>query len=133
MAEELDRVAKDTITMLQQAIQALNDLDAELARSTMVLEESMEHNLDVIYAELIANPDRDAVKYLLAVFAVFTQLKQGLQEPLNGMGTAFSYSLFGLGGSLVLGFLPHDFNATDNDSDGVSDMAELFVNMISLF
>lgn len=37
--------------------------------------------------------------------AVFAQLKQGLQEPLSGMGTAFSSSLFGLGGSLVLGFL----------------------------
>ncbi|GGF16664.1 flagellar motor protein MotA [Aliidongia dinghuensis] len=32
-------------------------------------------------------------------------LKASLQEPLNGMGTAFSSSLFGLAGSLVLGFL----------------------------
>jgi hypothetical protein len=37
--------------------------------------------------------------------AVFSQLKQGLKAPLDGMGTAFSSSLFGLGGSLVLGFL----------------------------
>jgi hypothetical protein len=37
--------------------------------------------------------------------AVFAQLKQGLQTPLGGMGTAFSSSLFGLGGSLVLGFV----------------------------
>lgn len=37
--------------------------------------------------------------------AVFSELKAGLQEPLAGMGTAFSSSLFGLGGSLVLGFL----------------------------
>lgn len=37
--------------------------------------------------------------------AVFQQLKAGLQQPLQGMGTAFSSSLFGLGGSLVLGFL----------------------------
>lgn len=37
--------------------------------------------------------------------AVFGQLKAGLQQPLNGMGTAFSSSLFGLGGSLVLGFI----------------------------
>ncbi len=37
--------------------------------------------------------------------AVFGELKAGLQAPLNGMGTAFSSSLFGLGGSLVLGFL----------------------------
>jgi len=37
--------------------------------------------------------------------AVFSKLKQGLKAPLSGMGTAFSSSLFGLGGSLVLGFL----------------------------
>ncbi|WP_457553765.1 biopolymer transporter ExbB [Desulfobacula sp.] len=36
---------------------------------------------------------------------VFTHLKQGLEEPLKGMGTAFSSSLFGLGGSLILGFV----------------------------
>ena len=36
---------------------------------------------------------------------VFGHLKQGLEEPLKGMGTAFSSSLFGLGGSLVLGFV----------------------------
>jgi hypothetical protein len=35
----------------------------------------------------------------------FAALKQGLMAPLNGMGTAFSASLFGLAGSLVLGFL----------------------------
>ncbi len=37
--------------------------------------------------------------------AVFERLKSGLEVPLSGMGTAFSSSLFGLGGSLVLGFL----------------------------
>ena len=37
--------------------------------------------------------------------ALFGQLKGALQEPLQGMGTAFSSSLFGLAGSLVLGFL----------------------------
>lgn len=36
---------------------------------------------------------------------VFANLKAGLLKPLSGMGTAFSSSLFGLGGSLVLGFL----------------------------
>ncbi len=36
---------------------------------------------------------------------VFANLKTGLQQPLSSMGTAFSSSLFGLGGSLVLGFL----------------------------
>ena len=36
---------------------------------------------------------------------MFEQLKSGLATPLSGMGTAFSSSLFGLAGSLVLGFL----------------------------
>ncbi|MEX0922751.1 MAG: flagellar motor protein MotA [Rhodovibrionaceae bacterium] len=36
---------------------------------------------------------------------LFEQLRDGLSEPLSGMGTAFSSSLFGLAGSLVLGFL----------------------------
>jgi hypothetical protein len=40
-----------------------------------------------------------------AVQEVFGRLKLGLQAPLAGMGTAFSSSLFGLAGSLVLGFL----------------------------
>jgi hypothetical protein len=37
--------------------------------------------------------------------AVLEALKAGLAAPLAGMGTAFSSSLFGLAGSLVLGFL----------------------------
>ncbi len=37
--------------------------------------------------------------------SVFTELKQGLQKPLSGMGISFSSSLFGLAGSLILGFL----------------------------
>ncbi|HAA93551.1 MAG TPA: flagellar motor protein MotA, partial [Rhodospirillaceae bacterium] len=35
----------------------------------------------------------------------FEKLKSGLKAPLAGMGTAFSSSLFGLAGSLILGFL----------------------------
>ncbi len=37
--------------------------------------------------------------------ALFEQLKTGLGRPLKGMGTAFSSSMFGLAGALVLGFL----------------------------
>jgi hypothetical protein len=36
---------------------------------------------------------------------LFDQLKEGLAGPLRGMGTAFSCSMFGLAGSLILGFL----------------------------
>ncbi len=37
--------------------------------------------------------------------SIFDSLREGLAAPLSGMGISFSSSLFGLAGSLVLGFL----------------------------
>jgi hypothetical protein len=37
--------------------------------------------------------------------SVFEELKTGLQKPLQGMGLSFASSLFGLAGSLILGFM----------------------------
>jgi len=52
---------------------------------------------------------------------LFTLLKENLQSPLVGMGTAFSSSLFGLGGSLVIGFLElqvgHAYGRFLNETD----------------
>lgn len=45
---------------------------------------------------------------------VFDELKRGLEGPLRGMGTAFSSSLLGLGGSLILGFLDLQANKSQN-------------------
>jgi len=45
---------------------------------------------------------------------VFADLKKGLEAPMSGMGTAFSSSLFGLAGSLVLGFLDLQANQAQN-------------------
>lgn len=53
---------------------------------------------------------------------VFQNLKESLDSPLRGMGTAFSTSLFGLGGSLVLGFL--DLQATQAQNRFFNDLEE---------
>jgi hypothetical protein len=53
---------------------------------------------DVIGSLSVGGGDSDLAK-------VFTNLKAGLKAPLAGMGTAFSSSLLGLAGSLILGFL----------------------------
>src|SRR5689334_16472132 len=47
----------------------------------------------------------DGLKVGVDAGAVFDTLKQGLAAPLGGMGISFSSSLFGLAGSLMLGFL----------------------------
>ncbi|MFZ5913719.1 MAG: MotA/TolQ/ExbB proton channel family protein [Pseudomonadota bacterium] len=56
------------------------------------------------------------------IASVFEQLKSGLRAPLTGMGTAFSSSLFGLGGSLILGFL--DLNAGQAQNQFFNELEE---------
>ena len=56
------------------------------------------------------------------VTAMFDELKAGLQAPLAGMGTAFSSSLFGLAGSLILGFL--DLQAGQAQNAFFNDLEE---------
>jgi len=54
--------------------------------------------------------------------AIFSELKRGLQAPMEGMGTAFSSSLFGLAGSLILGFL--DLQASQAQNRFYNDLEE---------
>jgi hypothetical protein len=62
--------------------------------------------------------------------AVFAGLKEGLAAPLDGMGTAFSSSLFGLAGSLVLGFL--DLQAGQAQNRFYNDLEEWLSSLTRL-
>ena len=56
------------------------------------------------------------------IVETFTGLKDGLADPLQGMGTAFSSSLFGLSGALILGFL--DLQAGQAQNQFYNDLEE---------
>ncbi len=56
-----------------------------------------------------------------------SQLIQNLREPLSGMGTAFSSSLFGLGGSLIIGFL--DLQAGQAQNRFYADLEDWLAGM----
>ncbi len=60
-----------------------------------------------VIADLQATTGGDAA-------AIFRNLTTGLEAPLAGMGTAFSSSLFGLAGALMLGFLDLQANQAQN-------------------
>ncbi len=64
------------------------------------------------------------------VAAIFGDLKAGLQAPLTGMGTAFSSSLFGLAGSLVLGFL--DLQSSQAQNRFFNDLEEWLSSLTQL-
>jgi len=61
---------------------------------------------------------------------LFGTLKQGLQAPLSGMGTAFSSSLFGLTGSLILGFL--DLQTGQAQNAFYTDLEDWMASMTEL-
>ena len=61
---------------------------------------------------------------------VFANLKEGLTAPLDGMGTAFSSSLFGLAGSLILGFL--DLQASQAQNRFYNDLEEWLSSLTRL-
>ncbi|MGB5397503.1 MAG: phosphate signaling complex protein PhoU [Gammaproteobacteria bacterium] len=83
LSHELERVGSETQLMLSQSIKAFNELNAEMAKGTMIIEEQMENDLDIIYSELMANVDRDTVKNMLSMFAVFNQLKRVADQAKN--------------------------------------------------
>jgi hypothetical protein len=62
--------------------------------------------------------------------SLFNEMRAGLARPLAGMGTAFSASLFGLAGSLVLGFL--DLQATQGQNSFYNDLEEWLSGMTRL-
>jgi hypothetical protein len=62
--------------------------------------------------------------------ALFGNLKEGLAAPLSGMGTAFSSSLFGLAGSLVLGFL--DLQTSQAQNAFYTDLEDWMTSMTEL-
>jgi len=61
---------------------------------------------------------------------IFDQLKEGLEGPLGGMGVAFSSSLFGLSGSLILGFL--DLQAGHAQSRFYNELEDWLSNITEL-
>lgn len=69
----------------------------------------------------------------------FADLKRDLQGPLSGMGTAFSSSLFGLGGALILGFLDlqaghaqnHFYNQVEEWLSGLTHLSGTALNIES--
>ena len=62
--------------------------------------------------------------------SLFANLKEGLAAPLGGMGTAFSSSLFGLAGSLILGFL--DLQTSQAQNAFYTDLEDWMTSMTEL-
>ena len=61
---------------------------------------------------------------------MFDELKAGLEAPLSGMGTTFSSSLFGLAGSLIMGFM--DLQASQSQTRFYNDVEDWLASVTHL-
>jgi len=83
MARELERLAGETFLLLRQSISAFRELNAEMARSTVVLADQIETNMDAVYDALMSNSRQQEIKDLLGIFVVFNQLKRVADQAKN--------------------------------------------------
>ncbi|MCP3869375.1 MAG: phosphate signaling complex protein PhoU [Gammaproteobacteria bacterium] len=83
IARELERMTGETMLILKQATKSFNELNLEIARSTVLLTGQMEHNLNAVYGEMMAQNQHQKVKDTFAVFVVFTQLKRVADQAKN--------------------------------------------------
>ncbi|WP_316369448.1 phosphate signaling complex protein PhoU [Candidatus Thiodiazotropha sp. CDECU1] len=119
LGRELDRIANETMNMLQLAINAFTELNADSAKSTMQMASEMEHNLDVVYTEMMENDDRAKVEEVLAIFVIFTQLKRVSDQAKN----LCEDTVFAVTGEQKQ---PKTFNIlfVDEDNSSLSQLAE---------
>ncbi|MCP4288232.1 MAG: hypothetical protein GY792_27980 [Gammaproteobacteria bacterium] len=83
MGRDLERLAGETFLMLKQSYKAFNELNPEIARSTMLIADQMEHNLDMVYAQMMSTGGHQQVKDTFATFVVFSQLKRAADQAKN--------------------------------------------------
>jgi membrane associated rhomboid family serine protease len=114
---------QDPPVLLAPMAAMLGERTDSIALSAM----SLRSLLDSISSRL--DESRDISRYLIGLLiflgllgTFFNTLQTGLEAPLAGMGTAFSSSLFGLAGSLVLGFL--DLQASQAQNRFYNDLEE---------
>jgi phosphate transport system protein len=119
VARELQRVANEALLMLNQSITAFNDLNPEMAKATMIMEQDMEYDLDAIYSDLVANQEHEKVRNLLAVFIIFTHLKRVADQAKN----LCEETIFAVTGATKA---PKIYNIlfVDKDNSCLSQMAE---------
>jgi len=105
--------------MLNQSITAFNDLNPEMAKATMIMEQDMEYDLDAIYSDLVANQEQEKVRNLLAVFIIFTHLKRVADQAKN----LCEETIFAVTGATKA---PKIYNIlfVDKDNSCLSQMAE---------
>ena len=85
LQREVERMAKDSFQMLEQATQAFNERNSDLARGTMGYADQVERSFGVVFQELVRKGQEGAlaVKDLFAILVIFNMLERVSDQAKN--------------------------------------------------
>ena len=85
LEKEVDRMARDSFYMLEQATQAFNKRNTELARGTMGYADQVERSFSAVLQELVAKGQQGVleVKDLFATLVIFSMLERVSDQAKN--------------------------------------------------
>jgi phosphate transport system protein len=82
-AHAFDQLCDQAVLMLDQAISAFNELNADKARSTMLLVNPVEGGMNDIYMDLIGGESNGDLKHRFALFVIFAHIKRVMDQAKN--------------------------------------------------
>lgn len=83
MALDLERISSEVMLVLREAVDGFNKLNAERAKSAIVLAEQVERNMDSIYAEILDAAENAELRNIMIIFIIFSQLKRVADQAKN--------------------------------------------------
>lgn len=119
LAREMELMSKESRQMLEQAMQAFADENAEAAKATMIMADQVEREFDTVFEELTDEDSQWTKRDLFALLVIFHELERVSDQAKN----ICEETVFAVTGA---GKTPKTYRILflDQDNAGPSKMAE---------
>jgi len=123
LAREMELMSKESSQMLEQAMRAFADNNAEAAKATMIMADQVEREFDTVLEELTGGNGRWTERDIYAILVIFHELERVSDQAKN----ICEETVFSVTGE---GKEPKTYRILllDRDNAGVSKMAEALGN-----
>ncbi len=119
LAREMELMSKESSQMLEQAMNAFAEKNAEAAKATMIVADQVEREFDTVFEELTGGNGRWTEREIYALLVIFHELERVSDQAKN----ICEETVFAVTGE---GKTPKTYKvlALDKDNAGISKLAE---------
>ena len=83
LAREVELMSEESRRMLEQALQAFDEGNAEKAKATMVMAEQVERTFDTVFSDLVAEKEHLDIKELFGYLVIFNMIERISDQAKN--------------------------------------------------